>query len=58
MQNILEEALYQWSCGKISAKAIQKLFKKHGWSINLRQRDFGNNIEAINPQGEYVWLGC
>jgi hypothetical protein len=51
----LTQELYLYACGQRTARQVQAAFRAAGWQIDLREW-VGNHLEAVTPEGQYVWL--
>lgn len=50
----LQDAVSSWAQGKMKASEVQKLFKKEGWSLDLRKGRY--DVEAFSPEGYSTYI--
>lgn len=51
-QVIVENILYEWACGRISARECKKQLKERGYSIDLR-RGHADTMELTDGKNLY-----
>lgn len=50
----LEQSLTEYARGNLNAKGVQKIFKDHGWGVNLQRGKY--DFEAWDPTGKMHYL--
>jgi hypothetical protein len=51
---VIEDALTNYSRGTMKSDDVQKVFKEHGWSVDLRRGRY--DFEAFDPSGKAHYI--